>query len=243
MRTRLFGVVVLIVLAVGSTSCAGGPSKTTSAPAENPAQPSASLAPTASVQTAWFWTSNDKDAPLFRMVAFINNPGPKTLEGVQVEWVAYDAGGSIIGSYKATEPNVPAGGSIPYVGGAGGANLSGVPARADVRVTDPGHFIDATTTTYGVSDTQLKLESKNQYNVKAKVRTGSTEVLSKDLIADLVMKDKAGKVVGGDFWFPERLPERLPPGTAFAIEFAFVQTTAPAASAEVFVTERPQSLP
>lgn len=243
MRSRLLLVLALAALAVGSSSCAAQPPKTpntSSVPATSATPPAASLEPSPTVKVDWFWSNRSKDMPLFRLVAHIANPGSKTLEGVQVEWVAYDAGNSIVGSYKGTEPSVPASATVPYVGGAGGANLSGVPTRVDIHVVDPGHFVDGAPTAYIVSNIQIKRESKNEYNVKAKVKTGSEEVSSKDLFADLVLRDKTGKVVGGDFWFPERLPDRLSPGTAFTIEFAFVQVTGVPTSADVLVTERTQ---
>src|SRR5450759_1839278 len=183
MRLKTAVLLACLFLAVGCTSCAPQPAKTTSAPATGSPSAASKPKPSPTARIDWFWTSADKEAPVFRMVAFINNPGPKAIEGVQVEWIAYDAANSIVGSYKGTEPVVPAGGSIPYVGGAGGANLSGVPVRADIRIASPGRFIDKAAAAYVVSEIQLGRESDNVYNVKAKVTTGAQEAASKDLFA------------------------------------------------------------
>jgi len=231
----------LVVLSMALICIAGctAPASTSNAPAEATKSVEPSRVPTATAEVAWFWSSPEKDFPLFRAVATISNPGEKALEGVQIEWIAYDADDSIVGSYKGTEPVIPARSSIPYVAGAGAANLSGVPARVDMRVSDPGRFTESAPTTFAVSEVELDREGKNSYTVKAKVRTGDEEVSSETVFADAVLRNAEGKIVGGDWWFSEGLPETLPPNTSFKVEFVLVSTTEKAESADVFVTERP----
>jgi hypothetical protein len=237
MKFRLVVLLLAVVLAV--VGCKAPSSKAIVQPSSSAKKVAPAPVPTATAEASWFWSSSDKEFPLFRAVASIHNPGPKALEGVQVEWVAYDAEDSIVGSYKGTEPIVPAGSAIPYVGGAGAANLSGVPARVDIRIVNPGNFVEATSTAFAVSNIQLKRESKSVYTVKAKVRTGSDELSSDTVFADVILRDASGKIVGGDWWFSQGLPDTLPPGSAFTVEFPLVATSGTAASAEVFATERP----
>jgi hypothetical protein len=234
---RYRSVLLLILVALTCASCTPRGAAPASAPAPS-AAPAASETPTATIKSAWFWASGDKDLMYFRSVATIHNPGTRTLEGVRVEWVVYDSEGTIVGSYKAVEPAIAAGGDAPYVAGAGGPNLSGTPARIEYRITDAGHFIDSPPAAYGVSGIKITRDSRNVYSVKAKARTGAEEVKSSDLFADLVLKDKDGKIVGGDFWFPSNLPDTIPPGSSFAVDFQMVRTTGKADTASVTVTER-----
>jgi hypothetical protein len=236
-----------LVLAVGvlCAGCTSGTSRTPAAVGSSQA-PAESVQPSPTVETAWFWADSDKEAPLFRLVAFIGNPGPRTLSGVQLEWVAYDASNSIVGSYKSAVSDIPPGAKIPYVAGAGLVGLSGVPARADLRVVDKGGFVDTAAPAFKVADVNLKKSdftmykpSKGAYDVTAKVTTGLEEVASAKIGGLVVLKDQAGAVVGGDFWMPENLPETLPPGTTFAMKISQVVVTAKPASAEVFATQEP----
>jgi hypothetical protein len=239
--------VLVLVLAVGA-SCAACASGTSQAPAAvgRSQTPAASVQPSPTVEAAWFWSSSDKDAPLFRMVSFIGNPGPKALTGVELEWVAYDASNSIVGSYKDAISDIPPGAKIPYVAGAGSANLSGIPARAELRVVDKGSFVDTSGPAFKVTDITFKKSdftmykpSKGEYDVTAKVTTGSEEVASANIGGLVILKDQAGAVVGGDFWMPEDLPDTLPPGTTFTLQVTQVVVTAKPASAEVFATQEP----
>jgi hypothetical protein len=236
--TRIPGLIVLVLIGAVCSGCA--------TVAQTPAKPAlakssavpVSEAPTATASVVWFWSSPDKDLRVFRAVAILHNPGSKTLEGTKIEWVAYDSSDTIVGSYKGTEPAIPAGGDAPYVAGAGGPNLSGIPSRLEVFVRDSGHFVDTPALVYKVSAVEMTQDGKNEYTVRAKARVGADSVPSKTLFADVVLKDKSGKVVGGDFWFPENLPDTLPAGSAFKIELPFVRTTSKPASAQVTVTER-----
>ncbi len=135
--------VLLSVLAVGvaCAACTSGASQ--APPAVGRSQQLAeSVQASPTVETAWFWSDSGIQAPLFRMVSFIGNPGPKALTGVQLEWIAYDASNSLVGTHKTTVPTIPPGAKIPYVAGAGSLNLSGIPAKVELRVADKGSFVD-----------------------------------------------------------------------------------------------------
>lgn len=239
--------VLVLVLAVG-VLCAACTSGTSQAPAAvgRTQPPAESVQPSPTVEAAWFWSDSNKEAPLFRMVSFIGNPGPKALTGVELEWVAYDASNSIVGSHKRAMSAIPPGAKIPYVAGAGSANLSGIPARAELRVVEKGSFVDTAAPAFKVtnisfkkSDFNLYKGAKGVYDVTAKVTTGPEEVASANIGGLVVLKDQAGAVVGGDIWMPENLPETIPPGTTFTMQIPLVVVTAKPASAEVFATQEP----
>jgi len=163
-----------------------------------------------------------------------------------LEWVAYDASNSIVGSYKSAVSDIPPGAKIPYVAGAGLTNLSGIPAKVEFRVVEKGSFVDTAAPAFEVADVTFEKSDFNLYpgaegvyDVTAKVTTGPEEVASDSIGGVVVLKDQAGAVVGGDFWMPENLPETLPPGTTFTMQISVVVVTAKPASAEVFATREP----
>lgn len=86
------------------------------------------------------YTSFTKD-PLARFVVEFKNTGDKTRVGVKATWKALDRDGAIVGSYDKDVPPIGPSGTVYYVGGAGGANLNGVPARIKVEVTDEGEAV------------------------------------------------------------------------------------------------------
>lgn len=245
MRVRYMVLLSVLAVGVACTACTSGATQapTTVGRSQQPAE-SVQASPT--VETAWFWSDSGLQAPLFRMLSFIGNPGPKALTGVELEWVAYDASNSIVGSHKTAVSAIPPGGKIPYMAGAGSGNLSGIPARAELRVVKKGSFVDTAAPAFEVSDvTFVKAESNllypgmDVYDVTAKVTTGSEEVASAKISAVVFLRDQAGAVVGGDIWTPENLPETVPPGSKFTIKMTYVLVTAKPASAEAFATQDP----
>ena len=244
MRVKVAVLLAVLALGVWCTGCTAATSQGSAAIGGS--QPAASVQPSPTVETVWFWSDANKEAPLFRLVSFVGNPGPKPLAGVELEWVAYDASNSIVGSYKSAIPAIRAGAKIPYVAGAGLIGLSGIPARAEVRVVKKGSFVHSAPSAFKVSevtfkkaDYKLNDTSNDEYDVTAKVTTGPEAVASDKIGGTLLFKDEAGAVVGGDFWGPDNLPDTVPPGTTFTAKISGVVVTAKPASAEVFATQEP----
>lgn len=207
---------------------------TSPSPSPSPSPPAPTPAPEVSVE----WFSVDEEAVLLRFVAAITNPGPQTLHGIQTEWVAYDDTGAIVGSHTGTRPAVGAGETFLYVGGAGGANLSGVPARVDVTIADPGRFMPGEVTRLSVSDVTVEREQygpSDEYTVSARAEVGDTAVDSQRLRGSAVLRDESGTIVGADFWSPSSLPATLSPGSSFRIEMPFIAADAPPTSADVVI--------
>jgi len=238
-RSRVVALVAVFVVGCTLGGCSRPAARTPSGPAVASSPLAQSVTPSPTAEVAWFWTDRNPDAPLFRFVAQIHNPGPKALGGIQTEWIAYDADGSIVGSFKSERPIVPPRGTIPYVGGAGAADLSAIPAKVDMRIVQPGSFLETYSPACTVSDPQLQRESAKEYTVKARVTTGVEEVASAKLDGYIVLRDSAGAIVGADFWTPERLPERVPAGTKFILEAPFIRVTGPPKSVRVDVFEGP----
>ncbi|MHB8740572.1 MAG: hypothetical protein ACYC62_05320, partial [Coriobacteriia bacterium] len=231
---------VLLVLGLLTGGCSPAPSEMKNeaeAPitASSPEPAPEVETPSPTVEVVWFWCDNDVEDPYFRFVAMIHNPGTKALVGLETEWVAYDAEGSIVGSFKSKRPMIPPGATIPYAGGAGGANLSGAPASAQVTVTNAGRFADDPPQVFAVSDVVVSADATNEYTVTARATSGTDELASAGIAAVIVLKNEAGDVIGGDFWLAEGLPEKLPPGSTFKIEVPYIVTTGPAVSADVSV--------
>lgn len=190
-----------------------------------------SLKPSPTVEVAWFSATED---PLLRFVAIIKNPGNKAVAGIETEWVAYDANDAIVGSVRGRRPVVLAGSSLEYAGGAGGAHLSGEPARVVVTIVNPGKFVDEYMPYLSVSNIEIKPDfGIGQYEVRATVSTGPEEIASADLEAYSVLKNASGAIVGAEFWYPDSLPERIPPNSAFALLISAIEPTEKPTSAEV----------
>jgi len=229
---RLVFAIMSVVLVLTLSACQ--PAEETNVKRKSESAPTVSPKPDPGVEVVWFWSDDaDEDLPMLRFASLITNPGDRPIEGLETEWIAYDADDAIVGSYKGQRAAVPARGSLPYAGGAA-VNLSGVPARVEVRITDPGHFVDESAPAIEVSDIKLKRGfDKKTYTVKAKAKLGPQEATSESLSAYVLLKDASGEVVGADFWSPDNLPETLPAGAAFTIEFALIDVTGKPESAEV----------
>lgn len=240
-----------LLIAVLFAACAGEPE--TAAETEAPAtssptavatpsptpEPSPEPTPDPRVELAWSWT--DPEQTLVRFVALVTNDGPEPLVGVETEWIAYDDSGAIIGSFSSERPAIAPGETLPYVGGAGGANLSGTPARVEVNLTSPGRFAAVETPRLEVSDVELSQDEfaeALEYRVGATVTVGDTAVSPEDLDIYIVLRDAAGEVVGGDWYDADNLPSSVPAGSTFRIDAGFIAATAEPATADVVVVVR-----
>ena len=97
MRTRLSILVVVLTISAALAGCAQ--TTTVTSPAASAPTPGASVEPSPSVQIAWFWSDKSTKHPVFRFVALIHNPGPRAFEGLQTEWIAYDADEAIAAAH------------------------------------------------------------------------------------------------------------------------------------------------
>lgn len=235
MKIRLLHIALIGTISLVLTGCQA---PTTETPAASSSKPVVAEAPSPTVAVDWFWTDEES---VFRFLATISNSSDKAIEGLETEWVAYDSNDAIIGSKKGTRPTIPAGGVLTYVGGAGSFNLSGVPARVEVRIINPGRFTSDAGPLIAVSDVKFeKDEFGPEYTVTAKA-SAPVELTTEYLGACIVLKNAAGDVVGADFWAPENLPSTIPAGSSFAVEAGFITVDEKPASAEVVVFVEPAS--
>lgn len=212
---------------------AGAPTTAPTSPIQQTGTATTAEPPSPQVEVAWFYSSEE---PLLRFVALIRNPAAQTLMGVRTEWVAYDDAGSIVGSFEGLRPPIPARATVPYAGGAGGINLTGVPARVEVRIVDTGRYTADEAQTFQVRGVRLAPEEfseEAEFQVRARVTTGPDEVRSSAISLVVVLRNANGEIVGGDFADPENLPDRIAPRTTFNIEVGFIRTTARPTRAEV----------
>lgn len=194
-----------------------------------------------SIEVAFF--SVDPAASYFRFVALITNPTDHAIGDLETEWTAYDADGAIVGNRKGKRPVIPAGSTFAYVGGAGAANLSGTPARVDVKIVDNGREVDDVPlfAAEGVTLEPVEFSDELDYTVNATITTGSDPVQRTSIGISVVLKDAGGAIVGADFTSAENVPDELPAGTKFKVEAYGIMVTAEPASAEVTSYVEPAS--
>lgn len=224
---RLLFSAALILAAILATSCQAV--NNSDVPKAESSKATVSETPSPTVEVAWF--SGDK---LLRFVAPIRNPGDRAIEGLKTEWVAYDANNTIIGSFRKKQSFVPARGTLPYVGG---QLLSDVPARIEVRITDPGRYSDSPPALEVMNVRFLKQEYGDDYKVTAEGMV-DIEVASSRLGAYIIIKNGSGEIVGADFWSPwGSLPSILSARTKFKIEELISVFGQPASADVVLVLE------
>ncbi len=177
----------------------------------------------------------DVDLRLFRFVALVSNRSMKTVEGLTLRWDALDADGVLVGSHTSTMPALPARSTFSYVGGAGEANLSGVPNQVKLTVVNAGRLSNGESGLFTVDSVELNPESValggKQYRVTANITTRNQTVQSINVSVSAILKDAAGRIVGADFDTLTNLPPQLPANTKFRGEVRFIRvTTAPVAA-------------
>lgn len=149
------------------------------------------------------------DDPLGRFTFKFSNPADKTRVGTTATWKALDKEGVIVGSHDTSLPPIGPGETWYYVGGAGGANLTGVPAQAKIEVTDNGalkggefkSLITVEKAEFKRSEFNMH-DNAQDYDVTA-ILASSGDVATADIDSAVVLIDGSGKVVGGDwldFW-------------------------------------------
>lgn len=208
MRRLLAPLFVATVLIL--TGCSGGASKAESG---NPA-PAASV-PDIQAEVVQTYFSDD---PLGRFTVKFTNPADKTRVGATATWKMMDKDGVIVGTYDTSLPPIGPGGTWYYVGGAGGATLTGVPAKASIQVTAKGELkggefkslVTVEKAEFKRSAFDLSTNAQD-YDVTA-VLASSGDVATADIDSAVVLIDASGNVIGGawlDFW---SAPKRLAAG-------------------------------
>ena|GEM_PF-7074189 len=182
------------------------------------------------------WVDVDESATLLRFLTRITNSNSYTLSGVTTQWVAYSENDAIVGSLNSDRPFIPANGYVYYIGGAGGAILSGNPNRVEVTVVDEGILTNRTAPVISVSDINIT-RSGFSYTVTAECIT-DTEIEANNLSGNIILRDEDGHIIYADFWLASNLPDLLPENGKFVLSEFFWRLPSSPASAEVYVYYR-----
>ena len=180
------------------------------------------------------WIGVDEEATVLRFVAKITNLNSYSLAGVNTEWIAFDKNDAVVGSFSGSSPDIPADGSIYYVGGAGSANLSGTPDRVELKITSEGLLTKRVVPNVSVSNAQVVNNGFNYFTVTAACVT-DTEINTVDITGAIIVKDAEGQIIDADFWSAENLPDILPEDGKFILSADFFDLPTIPASAEVYV--------
>ncbi len=180
------------------------------------------------------WVGVDKEYTVLRFVIKLSNPNNYTLRDINIEWTALDVDGSVVGSYSGSQPDIPANGYIYYVGGAGSANLSGIPATVEVKVITDGVLTNRAAPKIDVSNVQVKNNGFGWYTVSADCQT-DTEINSSQLDGQFIVKDANGKIIDADFWSAENLPDTLKENGKFKVSGDYFDLPSIPKSAEVYM--------
>lgn len=180
------------------------------------------------------WYGVDEEYTVLRFAVQISNSNPYALTGITTEWTAYDKDDAVVGYFEGSQPDIPANSCIYYVGGAGGVNLSGTPARVEVKIVNKGLMTSRVAPQISVSNIQLKDKGYNFYEVFADCITDS-EIQTADLNGVFILKDDKGTILDADFWNADNLPKSIKAEGKFKISNSFFDTPAIPKNAEVFV--------
>ncbi len=180
------------------------------------------------------WFGVDKESTVLRFVIKLSNSNDHILRGVTTEWIAYDIDGAVVGSFDGSQPDIPANGYVYYVGGAGGANLSGTPARVEVEITTEGLLTNRVSPQITVSNVQVINNGYGWYSVSADCVTDS-DIKTVDMDGQFIVKDADDQIIDADFWSAENLPDTLGAGDKFKVSVDFFDLPAIPESAEVYL--------
>lgn len=207
--------------------------------------PTSAAQPNPSVTVQYFFAAAGTN--FLRFAAAVTNPGLLPLEGVALQWTAYNAAGVVVGSYNHRAYPIGALSTIEYDGGAGRTILTGPPARVAVTITGKGSYTHTLPPVDTVGTIQLASSSSNlfsnatTYTVSGVVTIGGNKpVTTSDLDISLTLLNATGSIVGVTFDDPTNLPTTLMPGTKVEIK-TNVPVTGTPASAKVTVGVQPNS--
>ncbi|MGI6176649.1 MAG: hypothetical protein ACOYJC_10955 [Christensenellales bacterium] len=150
------------------------------------------------------------------------------------EWIAFDKNDAVAGSSSGFRPNIPAGGSIYYVGGASSANLAGTHDRIELKITSEGLLTERVVPNVSVSNAQVVNNGFNYFTVTADCVT-DTEINTVDITGEIIVKDAEGQIIDTDFWSAENPPDILPKDGKFILSADFFDLLTIPASAEAYV--------
>ena len=181
------------------------------------------------------WTSVKEEYNLLRFVVKISNDNEYVMRDVVTEWIAYDKNDAIVGSYEAAQADIPANGYIYYVGGAGSANLSGTPVRAEVKVITDGILTNREMPQITVSNIQIINRGWGGFDVTADCVTGS-DIMTANLNGQIIIKDAEGLIIDADFWRADNLPNMIPANGKFVLSKYLFDLPAVPEEAEAYVS-------
>jgi hypothetical protein len=224
-------------------ACQSGPSEQVAPPvARVGAPPTLATGPTALPADGSLLVADvphfsvDPESRQMRFVGRVQNRSAQTVEGTVVRWEAIDERGSLLVAFVRPLPPIPAGQTFLYVHGGEPPMVDGVTQIVNLIITDPGRTSTAPPPFLNASEVRLEQIEEGElyrYRVNALVRTGDQPVDRRTLFLTTVLRDGAGAIVGGDFTFPENVPDQIAPRTSFVVTFAMVPAASVANSAEV----------
>jgi hypothetical protein len=136
---------------------------------------------------------------------------------VSVRWDAIDSAGAIVASFDYMLPSIEAGFSLPYIGGAGGAFLSGTPERVELFLTSPGTLSPGDTSPFfTVTETDL-VDSDGSgefgtYHVNAVAQSFPDRAATGyQLNINWILRNSDGEVVEADFGANNAIGDTIPP--------------------------------
>lgn len=180
------------------------------------------------------WVGVDTENTVLRFVAKMSNANPYTLRGVTTEWIAYDKNDAIVGSYDGSQPDIPANDYIYYVGGAGGVNLSGTPARVEIKMKTEGLLTNRELPLISVNNIQIENHGFNWFTVSAACVTDS-DINTADLDGQIIVKNDDGEIIDADFWSADNLPDSIGANGKFVLSADFFNLPAVPKNAEVYM--------
>lgn len=180
------------------------------------------------------WVGVDTENTVLRFVAKMSNANPYTLRGVTTEWIAYDKNDAIVGSYDGSQPDIPANDYIYYVGGAGGVNLSGTPARVEIKIKTEGLLTNRELPLISVNNIQIENHGFNWFTVSAACVTDS-DINTADLDGQIIVKNDDGEIIDADFWSADNLPDSISANGKFVLSADFFNLPAVPKNAEVYM--------
>jgi hypothetical protein len=228
-----------VLLTGAACQAPSGPVATPVAPVGAPspaAGPTAPPADAGSLVTSVPFFAVEPDSQAMRFVGQIQNRSAQAVEGAVIRWEAIDDQDRLIVAFVRPMPPIGPGHTFFYVHGSEPPNLVGVTKAVNLIVTDPGRVSTARLPLLDTSEVRLELVSggeRTHYRVTGRVQTGDQPVDRRALFLTTVLRDAVGAIVGGDYTFPENVPDRIAPRTAFTVVFPSVPATGAAVTPEI----------
>jgi hypothetical protein len=188
----------------------------------------------------------DSFARTVQFVAYIRHSHDYTVEGITTRWEAYDATGAAVvtGSRPLKQPPILAGMAFPYVDG-NAIPPGAEPTTVRVFVEDAGLRTDRLPRIFPVDSVEVTEDPAWQFGLRrhlvvATLTTDGEPVRRRAVVAQFILKDANGAVVGGAFTRPDNWAEIIEPDSRVQVHNEFVMATARAESVEVVAYARPE---